>query len=102
MEAVEDTLKPVKKGIHRIKCMKSEIYLKYINREVTECSYSAAIDFGGNMPDWLINIINKRLPYEVLSKLKRECRKEKYLEKSKLSSIKRKIEKAIEDNYLQH
>ena len=100
MEAAEDTLIPEREGIHRITDMKSEIYLQYISREITRGSYSASINFGGNMPDWLINMINKRVPYEVLINLRKECLKEENIEKSKNSPIRTHIENAIKDHTL--
>lgn len=91
---------PLKKGVVRVTDVTGAVIIRYIDREHTEVYFSEKINFGGNMPDWLINLINKYVPYKVLTGLTEECKKKKYAEAVASSVIKENIEKSIEKGIL--
>lgn len=91
---------PLKKGIVRIADITGVVIIQYIDREHTEAYFSEKINFGGNMPGWLINLINKYVPYKVLTGMTEESKKKKHEDAAESSVIKENIEKSISDGVL--
>lgn len=70
MRITETDLMPEKKGIVRAALIESEYTLTVMNENQTYVEFVFFADPKGWVPDWVVNVIQKRLPYMMLRNLK--------------------------------
>jgi hypothetical protein len=100
MQALVDTDVPVKKEAVRIINMSGEVSVLYIDGNHTQGSFSEKIDYGGSIPRWLSNMLNKKIPYHVLKALKDESLKRISDSTAERMLIKEKLELEIAAGHL--
>ena len=93
--SLKENMIPMKKSVVRINNLTGDVELVYIDKVQTKGYFSEWIDFGGNIPAWLTNLLSKNIPFHVLTRLRKECKESKRKEEADKSPIKKKIEELI-------
>jgi hypothetical protein len=101
MTAVDDDSVSRRDGCVRITEMRSDVEVRYVNREETEGSFTGLFNPGGHIPIWLANAVGKYIPSIVLKKLREMIAKGVKAEPTAVGrEVKRGIEHAIAEGYL--
>lgn len=62
--------KPVVEDLVRITKMTTEIRLTRVSDHVTEMEFRALVDPAGWIPDWIVNLVSRDVPYKTLEKVR--------------------------------
>jgi hypothetical protein len=76
---------PHKKGFVRVPFMKAKWHITQINPKLCKAEYIIAVDPGGVIPLWLINLFIDKAPLESVRGMRKSLLKEKYLQRQKKS-----------------
>jgi hypothetical protein len=72
---------PVNDGIVRFPYLKGHWLFRPVNAgKATSVEYQIHADPGGSLPNWVINWVSKKLPYETLRNLREQVKKRQYPE----------------------
>lgn len=100
IHSIDQPLVPMKKRTVRIPLYEGTFVFDYIDREHTRETYTAKLDFGGSLPQWLCNILCREIPYKTLKGLAQESLRQENIKSAEASDIKRKIEESIRNGFL--
>ena len=95
LTASRTPLVPVKDGAVRITDLKIQFILVYLNRKKTGIVYTSRVDPGGHIPDFLINLSNKRALNGGFMDIRGAIKKKEYIEAAKASQDFQVVEKLV-------
>jgi hypothetical protein len=72
---------PNKKGFVRVPFMKAKWHITQINPNLCKAEYVIAVDPGGVIPQWLINLFIDKAPSESVRGMRKSLLKERYLKR---------------------
>lgn len=75
---------PNKKGYVRVPFMKAKWQIKQLNQNFCQAEYIIAVDPGGAVPIWLINLFIDRAPVESVQGMRKSLLKDKYRKQLKV------------------
>ena len=75
--SVEHKRYPKKRGLVRAQINLSRFRTKPISKDKTFVEFEVHVDPKGNIPAWIVNIVQKSFPYDFLTGLAEFCRKSK-------------------------
>jgi hypothetical protein len=76
--AVEDKRVPPKPGAVRMPTLEGHWKLRQLGVHRTEVEYQVLADPGGSLPKWVVNMVQKKLPFHTLVGLRRQVAKAGY------------------------
>ena len=100
INSIDRPLVPPKKRTVRIPLYEGLFVFEYVDREHTQETYMAKLDFGGVIPEWFCNLLSREIPYKTLKGLAEESLRKEYVKSAESSELKRKIEESIENGFL--
>lgn len=82
-KAVNDNAVPLREGYVRINELAGSWFLQSIDENHTQVIYQVKQNPGGSLPVYVINKVNKDIPFKTISGLKKMVMKEEYIESAK-------------------